>query len=230
MCALLLTGVIAPPAAAARPAEPAHLDQFLWGLGQQESGGEYAARNPVSGAYGKYQIMPFNWPTWARLYAGDSRTKQTPSNQETVARGKVTALYHWLGSYREVAHWWLTGSSDPDRSHWSAMARRYVDNVLSLMDRAPSGGATPPDEQPTPPATGPGDHGGSPPASRVTTGWLNFRAAPGVASRRIGPAIRPGTRLVVLTTQTVAGGRTWLRVRLPNHRVGWVSARYTRTA
>ena len=50
----------------------------------------------TSGAYGKYQIMPSNWPGWAKLYIGSSTAPQTPANQEKVARGKVTALYNWL--------------------------------------------------------------------------------------------------------------------------------------
>ena len=42
---------------------------------------------------------------------------RAPRNQESVARGKIHALYHWLGSWRRVAYWWLTGTSKP--SGWS---------------------------------------------------------------------------------------------------------------
>ena len=48
------------------------INRFLYALGQVESGGSYTARNPSSGAYGKYQIMPSNWPAWAKLYVGSS--------------------------------------------------------------------------------------------------------------------------------------------------------------
>ena len=47
-------------------------NRFLYALGQVESGGSYTARNPTSGAYGKYQILPSNWPAWAKLYLGSS--------------------------------------------------------------------------------------------------------------------------------------------------------------
>jgi hypothetical protein len=106
------------------------IDRFLFALGQVESGGNYRARNPTSGAYGKYQIMPANWGPWARRYVGNANARQTPRNQETVARGKVHALHHWLGSWRRVAYWWLTGSSKT--SGWSAYATRYVRNVMAI--------------------------------------------------------------------------------------------------
>jgi hypothetical protein len=223
---LLLLTVIGPTGGvAARSTAPQVLDRFLWALAQQESGGDYRARNPYSGAYGKYQIMPFNWPAWSRRYIGSSRAKQTPVNQETVARGKVVSLHRWLGSYELVAHWWFTGSADPDKRNWSSVARRYTANVMSLMGRAPGRPARPPRD---PDGVSPG-HAPSPAtAVRWTTGWLNFRGGPGIGSPKIGPALRPGTRLVVLATRHVAGSRDWLRVRLPNDRVGWVSTRYTR--
>ena len=47
-------------------------NRFLYALGQVESGGKYNARNSYSGAYGKYQIMPSNWPGWAKQYIGNS--------------------------------------------------------------------------------------------------------------------------------------------------------------
>jgi Transglycosylase-like domain len=106
------------------------IDRFLYALAQVESGGNYRARNPVSGAYGKYQIMPFNWGPWARRYVGYARALPTPRNQETVARRKVHALHHWLGSWRRVAYWWLTGKSNT--SGWSAYATRYVRNVMAI--------------------------------------------------------------------------------------------------
>ena len=229
--AILVTALVVPlPASAARAAEPPRLDQFMWALAQQESGGSYTARNRVSGAYGKYQIMPFNWPNWARRYLGNSRAKQTPRNQEAVARAKMIGLYRWLGSYQRVARWWLTGRTNPDRRTWSAYSRRYVDNIMSLMKRAPAGRPNPPRGEEAPPSGG----GAAPRPDgptvkqRVTTGWLNFRRGPGVGSAKLGAPLRPGTRLVVLGTKRLASGRMWLRVRLADDRVGWVSSRWTR--
>jgi hypothetical protein len=108
---------------------PKGLSRFKTAAGNVESGGRYTARNPITGAYGKYQILPSNWPSWARSYVGSSSAKPTPRNQERVASGKMTSLYRWLGSWRRVAYWWLTGSSRT--SGWSASARRYVDRVMT---------------------------------------------------------------------------------------------------
>jgi hypothetical protein len=108
---------------------PRGLARFMEAVGSVESGGNYKARNPVSGAYGKYQIMPANWPAWARQYLGDAHAKQTPRNQDRVAAGKMTSLHGWLGSWRRVAYWWLTGSSKT--TGWSSYAKRYVAKVMA---------------------------------------------------------------------------------------------------
>lgn len=107
---------------------PPGLNQFKTAVGRVESGGNYYARNPSSGAYGKYQIMPSNWPSWARQYLGNANARQSPANQEKVASGKMTSLYRWLGSWKRVAYWWLTGSSRT--TGWSTYAKRYVAKVM----------------------------------------------------------------------------------------------------
>ncbi len=108
---------------------PRGLARFMAAVGSVESGGNYRARNPISGAYGKYQIMPSNWPAWARQYLGNANARQTPRNQERVAAGKMTSLHRWLGNWRRVAYWWLTGSSKA--SGWSSYAKRYVAKVMA---------------------------------------------------------------------------------------------------
>jgi hypothetical protein len=125
----MAAGVLVPPVSA-HP-EPEGLDAFMRAVGQVESGGRYNAINPVSGAYGKYQIMPFNWAGWAKAALGNAKAPQSPENQEKVARHRFIHLYAWLGSWPRVAYWWLTGRSGPPEG-WSARARRYVDNVMSL--------------------------------------------------------------------------------------------------
>jgi hypothetical protein len=116
---------------------PRGLARFMAAVGSVESGGNYEARNQVSGAYGKYQIMPANWPGWARRYLGSANAKQTPRNQDRVAAGKMTSLHGWLGNWRRVAYWWLTGSSKT--SGWSKYAKRYVAKVMAQY----SGGSKP---------------------------------------------------------------------------------------
>jgi hypothetical protein len=113
---------------------PPGLAQFKYAIGRIESGGNYYARNASSGAYGKYQIMPSNWPAWARQYLGNANARQTPANQEKVASGKMTSLYRWLGSWKRVAYWWLTGSSRT--TGWSSYAKRYVAKVMRYYREA----------------------------------------------------------------------------------------------
>ena len=102
----------------------------MGGLAQIESGGRYDVRNARSGAFGKYQIMPFNWPAWAGRYLGNRKAHPTPSNQERVAAGKLADLYRWLGgSWDRTAYWWLTGRHGPPET-WSPFASHYVDGVM----------------------------------------------------------------------------------------------------
>ena len=140
--------------------EPPGINRFLFALGQVESGGNYYARNASSGAYGKYQIMPSNWPTWAKLYVGSSSAPWTPVNQEKVARGKVTALWTWLDTWENVAHWWLTGSGDNNRAHWSTYSKAFVAKVMKIYANvsetaaaADTMAAPPAPPAPTPPPT-----------------------------------------------------------------------------
>jgi len=152
--------------------EPPGINRFLFALGQVESGGNYTARNPSSGAYGKYQILPSNWPAWAKLYVGSSSAAWTPVNQEKVARGKVTALWNWLDTWPGVAHWWLTGSGDTNRAHWSSYSRYYVDKIMKIYG-AVSDVTAAEDVMAAPP---------KPPVGAVTTG----RQVAATSTRRIG--------------------------------------------
>jgi hypothetical protein len=110
------------------------IDRFMAAIAKVESGGDYYAQNPTSGAYGKYQIMPSNWPAWAGIYLGDANAKPTPQNQEIVARGKFQDLYEWLDSWRQVAYWWLTGRDGRNVSPWSSTATTYVNKVMTYYD------------------------------------------------------------------------------------------------
>jgi hypothetical protein len=128
--AILLVGLLPAAVTAHDPAQP----RFMRALGHVESGGRYDARNPDSGAYGKYQIMPANWRAWARQYLGDANARPTPQNQERVARAKIHALKHWLGQWHVVAHWWLTGSDSRNTDTWSTYSKRYVRKVMAAFE------------------------------------------------------------------------------------------------
>lgn len=126
--ALLMGAVGAAPTVAA---DPPGLDRFMAAVARVESGGNHKAVNKRSGAYGRYQIMPDNWRAWARRYLGNANARPTPANQEKVARAKMRSLYHWLGSWRRVSYWWLTGSSRT--SSWSRAATNYVTRVMAYF-------------------------------------------------------------------------------------------------
>jgi Transglycosylase-like domain. len=129
LAAILIVDVAGPASTLAT--DPPQLDRFMKAVGQIESHGNHTARNVRSGAYGRYQIMPDNWRSWARRYLGNADAKPTPANQERVARAKMASLYRWLGSWRRVSYWWLTGSSQT--SAWSQAAREYVTRVMAVF-------------------------------------------------------------------------------------------------
>jgi hypothetical protein len=211
---------IVPGARAAEAPDRQRLGEFLWGLAGQESGWDYYARNRTSGAFGKYQIMPANWPSWAARFLGDRWADQTPRNQELVARAKVTGLYRWLGTFRRVAYWWLTGDTERRVSRWSESARRYVRNVMALMRRAPRGGTPPP---PTPADGGPPVQAGD---WRLVGIDSVLRREPRATSGGLGP-IRDWTIVRVERTTYGSGEPLWLRVQTADDRVGWLKWRRT---
>ena len=89
-CMALWSLVAISPAlvASARTREPAHLGEFLWGLAGEESGWNYFIENPYSGAFGKYQIMPFNWDPWTSRTSARAGPTGRRANQEVVARAQ----------------------------------------------------------------------------------------------------------------------------------------------
>lgn len=85
------------------------IDSFMDAMGAQESGGNYNLTNPDSDAYGKYQIMPFNWPIWAVDAGLEADAEQTPENQEIVARYKMLEYHDTYGNWEDVATAWYGG-------------------------------------------------------------------------------------------------------------------------
>jgi len=129
LAAALLIGVVG--AAPTQASDPPGLEQFMSAVARVESGGNHRAVNKTSGAFGRYQILPDNWRAWARRYLGNADAKPTLANQERVARAKMKSLYRWLGSWRRVSYWWLTGSSRT--SAWSRAATSYVARVMAIF-------------------------------------------------------------------------------------------------
>lgn len=216
--AALLPGM----AVGARQDPPPRMGEFLWAMAGQESGWNYTARNSWSGAYGKYQIMPANWPSWSRQYLGGGWADQTPRNQELVVRGKIADLHRWLGTWRRVAYWWLTGGTERDESKWSSVARGYVNNIMQLRKRAPKGG------DPIPPSLA----DTAPPARRGQ--WRIVVGDESALTTRIsGPrrrrvtGLRDGQVVFVQGSRWNAQDVLWMRVSTASGHVGWLSIRRT---
>lgn len=82
------------------------LDALLRAIGGQESGGDYGATNSRTKAFGKYQIMPENWPKWSREAGLPEGAEQTPENQEIVARYKLGEYLQKYGAEGAAAAWY----------------------------------------------------------------------------------------------------------------------------
>lgn len=127
-------------------------EQFYSAIAEQESGGNYKAVGvPVNGnrAYGKYQIMDFNIPSWTKQYLGYSMTPQqflnSPSAQEKVAKGKLKDYFKKYGA-RGAASAWYSGNPSLHNSTKSQPGgpsiKGYVDSVLKKAAKYPAGGGT----------------------------------------------------------------------------------------
>lgn len=218
--AMLVAGMAASAVVAnAGERAPSRAEQarFMWAMATIESSRDYFARNRSSGAFGKYQIMPFNWPAWSLKYVGDADADQTPWNQERVAYGKLRDLHAWLGTWRRVAYWWLTGSSVKNERRWSGYAQGYVDAIIRLRKRAPRNGSPLPRR--TSSAAGPGDW------RRAGQDQMLRLAAAGKPWSDHG-GLRDGQVVKVRESRSRSGLR-WLRVVTADGRLGWVRQRHT---
>lgn len=129
-------------------------EAFINAIGGQESGGNYDAVNGRTGAAGKYQIMPDNWPQWAEE-AGLSRdAEMTPENQEIVARFKLGQYYDKYGA-RGAAIAWYAGEGALEYSD-DALNRKqgngdepsineYADSILARMGEVGNTNSSSPD-------------------------------------------------------------------------------------
>ena len=101
-------------------------EAFINAIAGQESGGNYNAENSDTGAYGKYQIIPSNWPEWAEEAGIGADAPRTPENQEIVARFKLGQYYDKYGA-RGAAIAWYGGEGALNYSE-EALNRKQGDN------------------------------------------------------------------------------------------------------
>lgn len=117
-------------------------DNLVAAIGGQESGGNYNAKNSRTGASGKYQIMPDNWPSWSQEAGLPAGAEMTPENQEIVARFKLKQYYDKYGARGAAIAWY--GGEGALKYSADAMNRKqgngdepsineYADSVLARM-------------------------------------------------------------------------------------------------
>lgn len=125
-------------------------DAFFWSLTQQESGGNYGAVGVWVGgdrAYGRYQVMGSNIPSWTRQYYGRSLTPQQFLNnraaQDAVARGKLKSYVNKYG-YRGAAAAWYSGNASLHMSTrpqpGGPSIKGYVDSIMNRALQYKGGG------------------------------------------------------------------------------------------
>ena len=127
------------------------LEDFMRVIAKIESGGRYEARNGTTGAYGKYQILPSNWASYAKKAGLPANAKPTPENQEKVARAAFERYYDkYDGDWAKMAAAWHAGvagtAGGPGTGNWGPKTSNYVNKVMSAMGSAapaPSGGGAP---------------------------------------------------------------------------------------
>lgn len=128
-----------------------NFEQFLWSLTQQESGGNYGAVGVwVNGdrAYGRYQVMGNNIPSWTKKYYGRSLTPSqylaSRAAQDAVVRGVLGGYVKKYG-YRGAASAWYSGNPNLHNSTRSQPGgpsiKGYVDSVMNRAAGYTGGGS-----------------------------------------------------------------------------------------
>lgn len=127
-------------------------EQFFRAIAEQESSNNYKAIGPVvrgNRAYGKYQVMDFNIPSWTKQHYGKSLTPQQFLNnheaQEAVARGVLKGYWDKYGA-RGAASAWYSGNPNLHMSTRSQSGgpsiKGYVDSVLKHAEGMPTSGGS----------------------------------------------------------------------------------------
>lgn len=97
-----------------------HPDQTVprlaYAVGQLESGGKYDTLGPMTKgdrAYGKYQVMGNNVPSWSQEILGQRLTPQeflaNPQYQDQIAQAKLGQYYDKYGNINDAASMWFSG-------------------------------------------------------------------------------------------------------------------------
>lgn len=121
---------------------------------ESKGNGDYKAVGPLTEkgqrAYGRYQVMDFNIPTWTKEVLGRSLTPQEFLNsseaQDAVAQAKLQEAYDKYGSWEDSASVWFSGrplSGNTSKDVLGTSTPAYVQKFLGG-----SGNGIPPEAQP----------------------------------------------------------------------------------
>lgn len=143
----------------------ADIDCFMAAIRQQESGGNYNAYNPGSGAGGAYQFEPGTWYSalrmaglagWVAAYPGASGAPAWL--QDAAARALMSSYFAAFGSWFDVAEAWYGGAGAVGHPDWGGgpgypNVGGYASQVMAIYARCGGGGPTyggvPPPRDPT---------------------------------------------------------------------------------
>jgi Transglycosylase SLT domain len=177
----------APPPSGKKPAKQSPRACFLWAEGQQESGGNYDAVNPGSGALGRWQVMPSNLPGWLAASGlpqmTDTEYLHNPNAQDQLAWTILGGDYDKYGP-RGAAAVWYSGQPDYNATYGDPPVYQYVNDVIQLMAACPNtaggktslptGGYATPQTVGVPPVPKPGPEDWS---SHIIGSTLHFKSA-----------------------------------------------------
>jgi len=93
------------------------LSRLMHSIGRLESGNRYDVTGPRTKtgdrAYGRYQVMGANIPSWTREVLGQPMTVQefmsNPAAQDAVAKAKLGAYLKQYGNINDAASMWFSG-------------------------------------------------------------------------------------------------------------------------
>ena len=114
---------------------------FLWGIREQESGGNYNATNSI-GATGAYQVLKSNIAAWTKESLGHSvsydQFLHSPAIQDAVADHILGGYYDKYGPDGAAAMWY-SGQPDASKTYGNPPVYKYVESVLGHAKDAPKG-------------------------------------------------------------------------------------------
>lgn len=91
------------------------------------TGGGYDTVNSDSGAAGRFQIMPDNWPSWSAEAGLEPGAPMSPENQEFVAAYKLNEYFEEsLGDWAKVARMWYAGPGSLEWTEEQLNAKQYT--------------------------------------------------------------------------------------------------------